>query len=900
MLWAASLRHLLRHPAQLALALIGLSLGVATIIAVDIATASSRRAFELSMDAVNGNATHQIVGGPEGIDEGVYVELRTRGVVPGDWLTPIVEGYVTVGDQELQLIGLDPLAAGAEVGGRAAASDRQEKRSGSGARDDSAEGPGAGSRGHLDGQGGQSGLESWAQGRDRVDVLRRWFTEPGTVVLAAGAARQLGLRTGGRFSIEVGGVEFAAVLVGQIGGEGGVGDGGATGAGGAGGAGGAYDSLLLTDIAQAQEWLGRVGRLSRIDVRMPKGADGESVLRRLRQHLPPGVEVRDAQGRMRESLDMTGAFTTNLKAMSLLALLVSTLLIYGAVSFAVVQRRRVIGILRALGATRAEVLRIVLAEAAVLGVVGAGLGLGLGLLIGRELIVLVSRTINDLYFVVAVNEAVLPASSVVKALLGGFGTALAAALLPALEVAGSAPQLSLRRSVLEARAVNLARRLILVSAVLAAGAGIVVVVSTRSLFAGFAALFMLLLSVAAITPAVLRGLAQAAARLVGRASPIARLAFGDIAASLSRTGVAVAALGMAVAAMIGVSIMVESFRESLRDWLSHTMRADVYVTAPGPGAGRPERRIEPGVMQALLATPGIASHSESRQVVVESPRGPVAISALRLTRVGYAALELVAGDPARAWPAFEQGAVIVSEPLAWRLQLRLGDELPLSTASGLRKFQIAGIYREYGNDRGNVLMSLDQYRRWWRDDQVTAMGLYLAPGVQPAAVIAGVRTAAHGRQALLIRSNADIRAISMSIFERTFVITRVLYWLAAGVAAVGLISSLLAWELERSHEIAIVRSLGLTPAGAGLLIEAQTGFMGLVALIAAIPAGLLTAVVLTDVINRRAFGWRIDLHLTVAQFTNALLLALTAALVAGVYPAWRTARASVAGDIREE
>ena len=153
---------------------------------------------------------------------------------------------------------------------------------------------------------------------------------------------------------------------------------------------------------------------------------------------------------------------------------------------------------------------------------------------------------------------------------------------------------------------------------------------------------------------------------------------------------------------------------------------------------------------------------------------------------------------------------------------------------------------------------------------------------------------------MLIRSNADIRAISMSIFERTFVITRVLYWLAAGVAAVGLISSLLAWELERSHEIAIVRSIGLTPLGAGLLIEAQTGFMGLVALIAAIPAGLLTAVVLTDVINRRAFGWRIDLHLTVAQFSNALLLALTAALVAGMYPAWRTARASIAGDIREE
>jgi putative ABC transport system permease protein len=244
--------------------------------------------------------------------------------------------------------------------------------------------------------------------------------------------------------------------------------------------------------------------------------------------------------------------------------------------------------------------------------------------------------------------------------------------------------------------------------------------------------------------------------------------------------------------------------------------------------------------------------------------------------------------------------VIIAEPLAWRLQLRLGDKLPLSTASGVQTFRIAGIYREYGSDRGNVLMSLAQYRRLWHDDEITAMGVYLAPGAQPAAVIARMRAAVHGGQALLFGSNADIRALSMSIFERTFVITRVLNWLAAGVAAVGLISSLLAWELERSHELAIVRSIGLTPFGAAALIEAQTGFMGLVALVAAIPAGLLTAIVLTDVINRRAFGWQIDLHLTATQFTDALLLALVAALAAGLYPAWRTATASIAGDIREE
>jgi putative ABC transport system permease protein len=411
---------------------------------------------------------------------------------------------------------------------------------------------------------------------------------------------------------------------------------------------------------------------------------------------------------------------------------------------------------------------------------------------------------------------------------------------------------------------------------------------------------MLLLSVAALTPAVLRWLARGLAALTGRVSPVARLAFGDVAASLSRTGVAVAALGMAVAAMIGVSIMVASFRESLRDWLQRTMRADIYVTAPGPGAGRPERRLDPDLVKDLLATQGVLHYGMSRRVTVESASGPVPVDALLPAPESYDSLQLVQGDPARMWPQFDRGAVVISEPLSWRLKLNVGDELKLMTGAGERTFPIAGVYREYGNDRGNVIMSLSVYRKLWDDDAVTALGLYLQPNAKPADVLATLRATAHGRQSLLMRPNADIRAISMSIFEQTFVITRVLNWLAAGVAAIGLISSLLAWELERSRELAIVRSLGLTPRGAAGLIELQTGFMGIAAMLAAVPAGLLTALVLIDVINRRAFGWQIDLHLNSLQFTDALLVSLLAALVAGIYPAWRTARAPIAREIREE
>jgi putative ABC transport system permease protein len=843
---AASLRHLLRHPAQLALALLGLTLGVGTIVAVDIATASARRAFELSVAAVNGAATHEIVGGPGGVDERLYVRLRTalRGPAePRVRFAPVAAGYVTAGGRIFELIGIDPFAsAGLDEGAARPA----------------------------------------AFGLRRLEEARGWFTRPGAVLMNAAAARALGVAAGASFGLEVGGVAHRATLIARL---------EEASAG--------LDTVILTDIAQAQEWLQSAGKLSRIDVRLPAGGAGAALAGELAALLPPGLTLRSMRAGARETLAMTDAFTTNLKAMSLLALLVGTLLIYGAVSFAVLQRRTIIGVLRALGATRSEVVGMVLGEAAVLGVAGAVCGLALGVLIGRGLVGLVSRTINDLYFVVAVNEVSVPPGALLEAFGAGLATALLAALLPALEVAASAPTLALARSVLEGRALRIARRLVLLGLALAACAGLTVALSSRSLLAGFVALFLLLIAVAAVTPAVLRTLAEVCARLAAGVSPVARLACADVGASLSRTGVAIAALGMALAAMIGVGVMVGSFRESLREWLLQTMRADVYVTAPGVSEGL-ERRLEPQVIQAILSVAGIRAHSEGRRVTVPSPYGPVDLNAVRLAPPGYAGFRFTAGDPARAWGEFARGAVLISEPLAWRLSLAPGSTLALVTDAGSHGFPVAGVYREYGNDRGEVLVDLAEYRRWWRDDAIAGLGLYLAPGVSAGQVSDAVRTAVGTRQALLVRSNAAIRALSMRIFERTFVITRVLYWLAAGVAAVGLLGALLAWELERARELALLRTLGLTPAATAALVLAQTVFMGLVALLAAIPAGLLTALTLTEVINRRAFGWRIDLHLAPEQFTNALWLALAAALAAGSYPAWRSARAALAGGLREE
>jgi putative ABC transport system permease protein len=837
-LWAASARYLLHRPAQLAFALVGLALGVAAMTSIGLTTASARRAFELSLDAVNGAATHQISAGPRGVPQSLYVELRRA--YPTD-VAPVIEGYAVMAGQNVLLLGIDPFA-------------------------------------DPDFRGFSALRETGG-----LDLLRRWLIEPGTVSMSARAAEALQADVGGEVGLEIAGRRLTARLVDIL---------PDNRAG--------LDNVVFTDIAQAQEWLGMAAVLSRIDLRVPGGAQGARRLEDLRSRLPAGVDLAETTRRSQEAEDLTRAFMTNLRAMSLLALLVGGFLIFNSMSFALLLRRRTLGVLRALGATRAQVLAVVLSEALVLGVVGAVAGAIAGLWLARHLLASVTRTINDLYFVVSVSAVEPEPVTLVVAVGLGIAVALLATLVPALEAARTEPQLALRRSVLEQRSLRTSRGLALAALVLVAAAGLLVSFSERSLAAGFLALLLLLLSAAFLAPATLRAVARLSAKAAGRVSAGARLAFGDVAASLSRTGIAVGALSIAVSAAIGVALMVASFRESLADWLGRTLRADIYVTAPGPGFSRPERIIEPDVIRTLLAANAVNEASAVRRVAVESAVGPALLDALQPARASYDGISLIAGERSRVWPAFERGEVLLSEPFAFRHALRVGDAIELMTAGGPQSFRIAGVYRDYGTDRGAVLIHRDIYRQAWGDDGITSLGLYIEPGVQPVAVIDELRAATSDRQTLLMRSNRDLRALSMQIFERTFAITRVLYWLATAVACVGLLSALLAYQVERSRELALLRALGATPAGVAALVETQTAFLGLAAAAAAIPTGVLAALILIDVINRRAFGWHIDFHWSSVEVAQTVALALGAALLAGLYPAWRSARVAIAASMREE
>jgi putative ABC transport system permease protein len=836
----ASIGYLLRHPWQLALALLGIGIGVAVIVAVDLAVESSRKAFLLSMDTLTGKATHQIIGGPLGVDESLYATLRVDQGLRD--IAPVVEGEALINGVNVRVLGVDLFA---------------ESRFRSFSFDvDSGTG---------------------ADSRTTESLFSRFLTESGAVLMSSQTASSLELQAGDRFDVEAGGITYRGKLLGIIGQNQSL----------------APDNLVVTDIASAQVWLDRVGWLSRIDLRLSDQDPG--LVTRLQPLLPAGTQILTAAGRTRSLAEMSAAFMTNLSAMSLLALLVGLFLIYNSVSFAVLQRRGLIGVLRALGLTRGQTFSLVLAEAAVMGVLGALAGTLLGIWLGEHLLDLVSRSVNDLYFRSSVTEVALGPWSLGKGLVAGLAATLMAAALPAAEAASWQPQLALNRSVLEHRS----RSLLPVIATAGIGLGLLALMvlqfSGQNLVAGLSAVFMLILGFALLIPALVKALSALLAPLAARLGGTgARLAVSGIGDQLSRTGVATVALAIAVSATIGVSVMVGSFRASVIDWLDSTLQSDVYV-----GARRSS--LDPSLIEALARDPDVDGFSSSRRLWLESEAGRLRLIALHMPPGRRPGSELLDATPEQVWPAFEAGdAVLVSEPYAYRHDVGAGDEIRLMTGSGPRDFPIAGSYRSYDANAGTVLIGRRAYDTYWNDPAIDSVGLFLKQGADASAVMRRLEALSEGRQDIVLRSNQEIRELSLAVFDRTFVITDVLYWLATLVALIGILGAMLALQMERARELAVLRALGMTPGQLGGMVVTQSGTIGLFSGLAALPLGLMMAFVLIEVINRRAFGWRMELMLSWQVLFAALVFSVAAALVAGIYPAWRAARSNPALAMREE
>jgi len=840
----ASLRYGLRHPWQLALAALGVALGVAVVTAIDLTRASASRSFDDATASVLGRTTHQVVGGPEGLDEQVYVRLRRSGVAAD--LAPVIDAQLAIADgseRTLRLLGVDPLAEASVRGYWAAA------------------------------------------GQAPIDVVAL-MTKPGTVLLSDLAAERLGVGPGDQLSVSLpsgparlqvlgvlqGGERFPAL---------------------------AGTELAIADLATAQELLDMAGRLSRIDLAL----DSDEQAAHVEAILGPGARLIRASTRVESAANMTRAFHTNLMALSLLALLVGMFLIYNSQTFLVIQRREQFGVLRALGVRRRQLAGLVLGEAAVLGAIGTTAGLILGWLLARGLIGLVTRTINDLYYSLSVTEVTLDTIALGKGVVLGIGGSLLAALMPAREATRVEPRAAMSRAELERRAGAATGTGLKLGVGVLGLSFLVILAPSRQVWVGLLGLFLVVIGLALMSPAITVVIASLLQRLGPvRRHLVARLALRGVTASLSRTGVAVAALMLAVAHTIGIGVMVGSFRQSVDDWLSTLLRADYYLSIPASPAEGGRALLTTAAVPELARIPGVDGVSYIRHVGMVTERGVEAVRAYALNapaREGFRFLDRL--SPGTFWQRFDtRDVVMVSEPYAYHHQVGLGDRLALPTREGEREFEVIGIYQDYTRDRGTIAMSRATYDRSWDDSRVDGVGLYTGPGFDLQTLQRRLTRLAGATTGIQVVSNRAILEKSLRVFDRTFTITEVLRLLAGVIAFIGVLSALLAIQLERGRELGILKAIGVTPGQIRSLVLGETAVMGAAAGLLAIPASVVMSMLLIYVVDRRSFGWTMDLALTPGEILAGFALALGAALLAGVYPALRMARAQPAEALRQE
>ena len=839
------LRYLARHPLLALLNLLTVALGVALYLAIQVANASVSRAFEASVEVVAGRAQLELNAPARNLPEKLLPWVAGQPGIAA--ATPVIEGFAGLPQfpgEYLDVLGIDIFTNSPfrtfEV---------------------------------TDFDPARFDLQQWLRGPQVIAVneelarSHRW--QAGDEIEAQVNGRTVRLTIGfllrsDRTSADLDS-HFAAI-----------------------------------DIGWAQELFARGGSFDSISLRLTKGAEPEKVAHQLRPMLPADVTVAPPARRGEEVEKMLAGFELNLQAMSLVSLLVGMFLIYNTVEASVVRRRPEIGILRSLGVSNREVQALFLGEAITLGTIGILVGIFGGYFLARALIGPVTETISSLYVLVTVREVSVPFSAWMAALSLGFCSVIAAAWVPARAAAKMDPVDTLHHGVRVERAIELSPGWALGGVfALAVAAGLsFFALRTGPPWLGFGAAFFVLAGFSLIAPAMTACFSRVISSLLQSEIEL-RLAAQNLGRTLLRNSVTIASLAAAVAMTVGLAVMIFSFRDTVTDWINQTLVADLFIGPASNEISGPTAFVPPEAIAYLRRNPKVIEVDTYRGV--ELPFRDRSIAIAVITGERRRNLRFLRGDNDEIIRRFyEEECVLVSESFARRFQVSEKGTLALPSPDGVKKFSIAGVFYDYTRDQGTVFLSAKNFARYWHDDRVNSVALYLKPGTDPSAVARDFRQHFSRSGEFSIYSNQMLRTRIFEIFDQTFAVTYVLRAIAVVVAVIGIFLGLTTLVTERSRELGILRSIGASSGQIRRLLLWESGMIGLLASILGLVSGLCLALVLTGVINRAFFGWTIQLAFPWWSLSWMPAWIMGAAIIAGMLPAWRAGRLDIAEAVRSE
>jgi putative ABC transport system permease protein len=840
------LRPLLQEPVRSILTVLAVTLGVAVVLAIDLAGTAATGSFRASMETLAGDNDLEVVASG-GVPE---TTVGTIAALPYSIrISPRIEDSAVVSDtkQTIPLMGLDLVAEGSfdrSAAIFASASSQTLALSEDGMRD--------------------------LQNSDSIWVGASLGKKPGDRVrlLINDQVREFTVR--GVYPDSNG-----------------------------------SESAIVMDLAAAQRTLNRFGRVDRILLKVPEVPSLAEWQQRVRAALPVGVEVRTQGTGTNENRRMLAAFRWNLSLLSYIALIVGAFLIYNTISVSVVRRRPETGIVRALGASRGAVLAAFLGEAAFFGLAGAALGLPVGRFMASGAVKLMAATVESLYVSSRPGTIELSAWSVVLAFVIGVGVAIVSAYSPAREASLVSPVEAMARGRREYTArVHKSRDLwfALILGLSAAAAARVPAIGGKPAFGYLAAILLVVASALAI-PAFTDAMISSSSRWLGKILGVeALLASQSLSASLRRTSVLVGALSTAIAMMTSVGIMVGSFRETVLIWMNDRLPADLYLRPAGEPAPDRHPTVSLELADKISKLPGVAGVDRLRAYEISYDGMPATLASVDLSALrSEHRSNFFSGRPTEQVLSQirDADAVLVSEPFTYKHHVRAGDTITLALGAARPTFRVADVYYDYGSERGSILMDRQTMLRYLPDPAPSNLAIYIAPNASVETVRDEVTQAASGYR-VLVASNRDLRSEAIRIFDRTFAITYALEAIAVIVAVMGIAGALLALVIDRRRELGLLRFLGAAAGQVRKQILIEAGLLGLLANFAGLALGFLLSLVLIYVINKQSFGWTIRFHWPVAVLLSAISVVYVATVLAGLYPAQVAVRLNPLEAVHEE
>ena len=846
------------EPFRHGLTILGVALGVAVYLAIVLANASAVRAFRNSLDAVAGKTHLQVAGGDAGIPEELFLRIRDD---PGvRHAAPVVQIAAWV----------RKLRPGGERWGRGTRSQ---------------------GRGIL-----LLGLDSLGDSKFRSDEAERKLAleeslsrlaDPEGIFLTRRLAEEMGvgeddyiqLDAFGRHRFRVRGLLKPKGLAEAMEGR-----------------------LAIMDIGVAQEAFHRVGRLDRIDVILKNPGRLEEVRRALQGRLPPGVVVERPVRRGEDVDRMLASFRLNLSVLSVIALFVGFFLVFNTMSASAVRRRAEVGMLRSVGMTGRGVAVLFSVEAGLIGLIGSILGVGLGWLLARAALGAVTRTIRNLYAFLYVSEVDAPPALLAGGLLLGTGVALVSGLLPALTASKTPPAVGTR----DPGGASGAERGFLAGTF---GGGILAAAISYFLAQlppwGGVPLFGYLAAGAAVVSMVLLAplavaAAAAALRRFRRGGRLFWLAAHGLGRHPRRNAVTVATLATAIAMLTSLVVMIESFRGTVADWTGKTLRADFYAAPAARFIKGSKANFPAGVAEKVGRLESVAAVGPYRALRLPWRGGRVELKAWDFDVFAERGrLLFLEGDSKEILKkAKNLGEAVVTETFSLRFGVGRGGQVRLPTPEGEVSFRVAGVFYDYSTGGGSIVIDSGHFRRLWKDDRLSSMGVYLAEGADP--VRAGREIEGLLEKDMVLISNRALRRRVLDIFDQTFAITYALEGIALLVAVLGVATGLSSNVLERRREIGTLRAAGLTERGVASSVMGEAGLVGALSAALGAAGGLGLAAILIYVINKQSFGWTIRFSLPYFRVAQYLAVTMAAALVSGFFPARAAAKGEIALAVREE